>query len=304
MAEDGKDAIRAGVRLSNPGRVLFPDQGLSKADLAGYYESVAELMLPHVAKRPLSLVRCPQGRTRDCFFQKHDTGGFPKEVRHVMIAESSGAKEQYFYVDDLAGIVAGVQMGVLEFHIWGSRVDQVEKPDRIIFDLDPDIGLDFEDVRAAAFDVRDRLADFGLESFAMLSGGKGFHIVAPLVRRAEWPEVKAFCKGFAVMLGADAPERYVANMAKARRKGRIFIDYLRNERGSTAIAPYSTRSRENAPVAAPIDWMEAKRVKAAGAFTVRTMPERAQKRGDPWQGYFNVRQSITKKMMTAVGADF
>ena len=162
-------------------------------------------------------------------------------MHRVTIAEASGETEQYFYIDDLQGIVAGVQMGVLEFHIWGSRVDQVEKPDRIVFDLDPDVGLGFEDVRRAAFDLRDRLAGLGLTTFPMLSGGKGFHVVAPLTRRAEWPEVKAFCHGFAVKLGEEAPDRYVANMAKAQRKGRIFVDYLRNERGSTAIAPYSTR---------------------------------------------------------------
>jgi bifunctional non-homologous end joining protein LigD len=217
-----------------------------------------------------------------------------------MIEESSGAKEQYFYVTDLSGIVAGVQMSVLEFHIWGSRIDQVEKPDRIVFDLDPDVGLNFEDVRRAAFDFRDRLAKIGLTTFPMLSGGKGFHIVAPLTRRADWVEVKAFCKGFADRLASDAPERYVANMAKAKRKGRIFVDYLRNERGSTAISPYSTRSREGAPVAAPITWEEVKTVAAANAFTVETMPARVRKVGDPWPGYFDVRQSITKALMKAV----
>ena len=239
---------------------MFPEQGITKSELIDYYEAVADLMLPHLANRPLSLVRCPQAPSGKCFFQKHDTGGFPEAMHHVMIAESAGEKEQYFYVDDLAGIVAGVQMGVLEFHIWGSRVDQVEKPDRIVFDLDPDVGLGFEDVRRAAFDLRDRLAAIGLTTFPMLSGGKGFHIIAPLTRRAEWPEVKAFCRGFAVMLGEEAPERYVANMSKAKRKGRIFVDYLRNERGSTAIAPYSTRAREGAPVAAPITWKEVKTV--------------------------------------------
>ena len=193
-------------------------------------------------------------------------------------------------------------MNALEFHIWGSRIDQVEKPDRIVFDLDPDVGLDFEDVRRAAFDFRDRLKALGLTTFPMLSGGKGFHIIAPLTRRAEWPEVKAFCKGFADLLGGEAPERYVSNMAKAKRKGRIFVDYLRNERGSTAIAPYSTRSRDGAPVATPITWEEVKSVKAANMFTVKNMAERMRKVGDPWPGYFDVRQSITKALMKAVNA--
>jgi len=194
-------------------------------------------------------------------------------------------------------------MGVLEFHIWGSRVDQLEKPDRIVFDLDPDVGLGFEDVRRAAFDLRDRLQEIGLKTFPMLSGGKGFHVVAPLQRRLEWPQVKAFCKAFAVKLGEEAPERYVSVMTKARRKGRIFVDYLRNERGSTAIAPYSTRSRDTAPVAAPITWEEAESVAAANVFTVATMPERARTIGDPWDGYFTLKQSITKAMLRAVGAE-
>ena len=193
-------------------------------------------------------------------------------------------------------------MGVLEFHIWGSRADQVEKPDRLVIDLDPDEGLGFDDVRRAAFDMRDRLAALGLVTYPMLSGGKGFHVVAPLARRAEWPEVKAFCRGFAVQLGEEAPERYIATMSKARRKGRIFVDYLRNERGSTAIAPYSTRSRDNAPVAAPITWDEAAEVAGANIFTVGTMPARALKVGDPWPGYFDVKQSITKAMLKKVGA--
>ncbi|MDQ3558788.1 MAG: DNA ligase D, partial [Pseudomonadota bacterium] len=300
---DGGDVVLAGIRVTSPEKVLFPRQGLTKRDLVEYYQAIAELMLPYLKDRPLSLVRCPQGQGGKCFYQKHDSGGFPGELRRVMITEGSGETEEYFYIDDLQGIVAGVQMGVLEFHIWGSRVDQLEKPDRIVIDLDPDEGLGFEDVRRAAFDLRDRLLDLGLKTFPMLSGGKGFHLVAPLTRRAEWPEVKALCRGFAVKLNEDAPERYVAVMSKARRKGRIFVDYLRNERGSTAIAPYSTRSRDKAPVSAPITWDEVAEVSAANIYTLRTMPERAREIGDPWQGYFSVKQSITKAMLKAVNAE-
>ena len=300
MAENAPDIVKDGIRITHPGRVVFPGQGVTKFDLVEYYEAAAALMLPHLADRPLSLVRCPGGSTKHCFFQKHDSGGFPKSMHHVAIEESSGEKAEYFYVDGLSGILGAVQMNTLEFHIWGSRVDQVEKPDRIVFDLDPDVGLDFEDVRRAALDFRDRLASIGLETFPMLSGGKGFHIIAPLTRRANWVDTKAFCKGFAGLVSTEAPERYVANMAKAKRKGRIFVDYLRNERGSTAIAPYSTRSRDGAPVAAPISWAEVKTVPAANAFTVQNMPERIRKVGDPWRGYFDVRQSITKALMKAV----
>jgi len=302
MGDGAAEIVKAGIRITHPGRVVFPGQGVTKRDLAEYYEAAADLMLPHIARRPLSLVRCPGGSSGHCFFQKHDSGGFPAAMHHVAIAESSGEKAEYFYVDDLAGIIGAVQMNTLEFHIWGSHIEQVERPDRIVFDLDPDIGLNFEDVRRAAFDMRDRLKQIGLTTFPMLSGGKGFHVVAPLTRRAEWPEVKAFCKGFADLLGLEAPERYVSNMAKAKRKGRIFVDYLRNERGSTAICPYSTRSRERAPVAAPITWEEAKTVGGANVFTVQNMAERMRKVGDPWPDYFKVRQSITKALMKAVNA--
>ena len=298
---EGDEVVRAGIRITSPGKVMFSGQGLTKADLLDYYEKVAELMLPHIRDRPLSLVRCPQGGARKCFFQKHDTGGFPAALKHTMITEGSGAEVQYFYVADLAGIAAGVQMNVLEWHVWGSRRDQVEKPDRLVFDLDPDEGLNFEDVRRAAFDLRDRLADLGLTTFPMLSGGKGIHVIAPIARRFEWPEVKAFCRAFAFQLGEQAPDRYVAVMSKARRKGRIFVDYLRNDRGSTAITPYSTRSREGAPVAAPISWDEAKTIRGANVFNVRSMAERARRVGDAWPGYFGVKQSVTKAMIKAVG---
>jgi bifunctional non-homologous end joining protein LigD len=300
MAKEGGDTVRAGVRITSPEKVLFADQGLSKGDLIDYYEAVADLILPHIKGRPLSLVRCPQGSSGKCFFQKHDSGGFPDELKRIEITEGTGASGQYFYIDDLKGLVAGVQMGVLEFHIWGSRAGKLEKPDRLVFDLDPDVGLDFKDVRRATIDVRDRLADLGLETFPMLSGGKGIHVVAPIDRRMEWPDVKAFCKGFAARLAEDAPDRYVVNMAKARRKGRIFLDYLRNERGSTAIAPYSTRARDGAPVATPITWDEVKKVDAANIFSVKTLSQRMKEAGDAWPGYFDVRQSITKAMLKAV----
>ncbi len=300
MAGNDDAIVTAGVRLTHPDRVLFPSQGLSKRGLAAYYEAVADLMLPHVAKRPLSLVRCPAGSEKNCFFQKHDTGGFPEAIGRMPITEASGSSKSYFYVSDVAGLVAGVQMGVLEFHVWGSRIEQIERPDRLVFDLDPDVGLTFDHVRAAALDVRDRLAALGLRSFPLLTGVKGIHVVAPLTRRTEWPQVKAFAKGFAATLAAEAPGRYVANMAKAKRKGVLFIDYLRNERGATAIAPYSTRARDNAPVATPVAWDELGSIAAANGVTMNAMLERVRSVGDPWTGYFAVAQSITKKMLRAV----
>ncbi|GHA26905.1 ATP-dependent DNA ligase [Devosia pacifica] len=293
----GVDAAeKAGVRLTSPDRVVFPHQGLTKSALVAYYEAVAERMLPHIANRPLSLLRCPQGRAKYCFFQKHDTGGFPKQLKSVEIEEKDGEREQYFYLDDFAGLVAGVQMNVLEWHIWGSRIDSIEKPDRLIFDIDPDEGLDFEDVRSAARDIRQGLQDDGLESFAMVTGGKGIHVIAPLTARTEWPEVKAYAKQFAARMEAEEPKRFTANMSKAKRKGRIFIDYLRNERGSTAISPFSVRSREGAPVAVPIAWDELNDLKAANVFDPDAAMARAAE-ADPWADYDKPRQSVTKKML-------
>ena len=292
-------AKRLGVHFTSPDRIAYPEQGVTKGELAAYYEAVAERMLPFIADRPLSLVRCPQGRAKYCFFQKHDTGGFPDAFKSVAIHEKDGKEEDYFYIDDVAGLIGGVQMNVLEFHIWGSRRDDIEKPERIIFDLDPDEGLGFDAVRAAAADVRDMLARIGLKTFPLLSGGKGIHVVAPLQPAADWETTKAFCRDIALKLESERPERFVANMAKAKRKGKLFVDYLRNERGSTAIAPFSTRSRENCPVAMPIAWDELETVKAANAFSLAEGAARAQG-PDPWKGYFDVRQSLTADLLGAV----
>lgn len=292
-------AEKAGVRLTSPDKVLFPNQGITKAQLVAYYAAVVDAMMPFIADRPLSLVRCPEGRAKQCFFQKHDTGGFAAGMKSVDITEKSGEPEDYFYIDDLAGLIAGVQMGVLEFHLWGVRRDEIEKPERLIFDIDPDEGLDFTNVKEAAFDMRDRLAELGLKSFPMVTGGKGVHVIVPLVRRAGWDEAKRFAAGFAKTLAAEEPDRFVAVATKAKRKGRMFIDYLRNERGSTAIAPYSTRSREGAPVATPVTWDELAILDRANAFSLTVAATRAQE-PSRWPDYFTLRQSLTAKMIKAV----
>ena len=257
------------VKITNPDRVIFPESKGTKGDLAAYYQAIGPLILPWAAHRPISLVRCPQGRGKQCFFQKHDSGSFGEHVRHVPVREKDGGTEDYLYVEDVAGLLACVQMGTIEFHGWGSRVEDIEKPDRMIFDLDPDVGLDFADVKKAAQDIRTMLADIGLVSFAMLSGGKGVHVIVPLMPEAEWPTVKDFSHRFAEALAQAEPDRFVANMAKAKRVGRIFIDYLRNQRGATAVVPYGARARENAPVAAPVSWDELDDFDKASAFTIR-----------------------------------
>ncbi len=257
------------VKISNPDRVIFPDAKVTKGDLAAYYRAIGAVMLPWTAHRPVSLVRCPQGRAKKCFFQKHDSGTFGPHVLHVPIREKDGHKEDYLYVEDAAGILACVQMGTIEFHGWGSRVADVEKPDRIVFDLDPDEGLDFTLVRKAAKDIRRHLADMGLQTFPMLTGGKGVHVIIPLTPKAEWPEVKDFAHRFAMALAENEPDRFTAALSKAKRKGLIFVDYLRNQRGATAIMPYAARAREGAPVAAPINWEELDDMDSGHVFSVR-----------------------------------
>ena len=292
-------AEAAGIKLTSPDRVVYPGQGVTKADLVAYYAAVAARMLPYIENRPLSLLRCPQGRAKYCFFQKHDTGGFPDAMKSLMIAEKDGEKESYFYITDLAGLIAGTQMNVLEWHLWGARTDDIEKPERVIFDIDPDEGLDFQHVRAAAIDIRAELDAWGLDSYPLVTGGKGVHVIAPLRPDCEWPEVKSFCKVLAQRLADKFPDRFTANSRKASRKGKLFIDYLRNERGSTAIAPWSTRSRQGAPVAVPVDWDELETIKAANQFSLAAATERAGQ-PDPWRGYFATDQSITKAMVSSV----
>lgn len=272
-------APEAEIAISNRDRVIFPESGQTKGQLADYYAAVAPLMLPFAAGRPISLVRCPQGRAKKCFFQKHDSGSFGEHVHHVPIREKDGGNEDYLYVEGGEGLLQCVQMGTIEFHGWGSRSADVEAPDRMIFDLDPDEGLDFGDVKSAATHIRDRLSDLGLTSFAMLSGGKGVHVVVPLDTGHSWEVHKDFAKRFAEALSLAEPDRFIATMSKAKRKGKIFIDWLRNQRGSTAVLPYSARARENAPVAIPIAWGELKDMADAHPFGIadaKKLLDRAQ----------------------------
>ena len=266
------------VKVSSADRRIFPDSKVTKGDLAAYYAAVAPIMLPWTANRPISLVRCPQGRGKKCFFQKHDAGSFGEFVHHIDIREKDGSTEPYLYVEDADGLVACVQMGSIEFHGWGSSIDALEKPDRLVFDLDPDEGLGFDAVKKAAADIKEHLADIGLVSFAMLTGGKGVHIIVPLTPEAEWPAVKDFADRFARALAAAEPERFTATMSKAKRKGRIFLDWLRNQRGSTAIMPYSARARSGAPVAVPVTWNDLRDLEGANIYQVTdadTLIERA-----------------------------
>ena len=282
----------AGVRLTSPDKVLYPEQGITKRDLAEYAIAVADWMLPHVARRPITLVRCPTGRQKKCFYQRHAGSGVPSELSEVEISgfEESGA---YLYITDVKGLVALVQMGVLEIHPWNARADRPERPDRVIFDLDPGEGLAFEDVVAGAHEVRARLSDLGLVSFAKTTGGKGLHVVVPVEPTNAWREVKRFAKGVSAEMAADAPDKYLTKISKAEREGRIFIDYLRNDPTSTAVAPYSTRSRPGAPVAMPLRWDQLGPSLDPREYTLETVPGIiARQRSDPWAEMLEVRQTL------------
>lgn len=289
-----------GLKLTHPERVVYPDLGLTKLDLVSYYAEVSEWMLPHVANRPLSLVRCPTGQTGHCFYQKHASAGTPAALQRVVIQEKDKA-EEYLVIHSLAGLLSLIQMGVLEIHPWGSTLDDIEKPDRLIFDLDPDPAVAWPDVITAARELKDRLGDLGLKSFPKTSGGKGLHLVVPIQRRTAWPQAKQFCRAIAMQMAKDSPRRFTANMSKAQRHGKIYIDYLRNDRGATAIAPYSTRSRPGAPVATPLGWREVTPRTRSDQFGVQNVPDRLTSlKADPWEELPRVKQSLTRELLRRV----
>jgi bifunctional non-homologous end joining protein LigD len=295
------DVSFGGITLTSPDKVLYPDIGFTKLDLARYYEAVAPLMLPYVVNRPISLVRCPEGCAEDCFFQRHAMRGMSKAIKEVAIPGGK-TKKKYLYIGGEDGLFGLAQIGVLEIHDWGVKLPKVSEPDHIVFDLDPDEGFDFDTLKAAAIEVRDFLDALGLTSFLKVTGGKGLHVVAPIAPKRGWDEVKSFCKAVAEALVKVRPDRYTANMAKAARKGKIFVDYLRNQRGGTAICNYSTRARPGATVACPIRWDELKTLETAAPYTAQNLPARLKRlKKDPWEGYFATRQSITVKAQKALG---
>lgn len=292
----------AGVVLSHPDKVLYPEQNVTKRDLAIYYSQVADWMLPHVAGRALALVRCPGGRSKPCFFQKHPGEGASEHLHPVNIAER-GTPEFNVAIDDLSGLISLVQIGALEIHAWGSTARRLEKPDRLIFDLDPDPSVEWKQVIVAAHETRVLLEDLGLRSFLKTTGGKGLHLVVPVQPRVGWDDAKSFCRAVASLMARAAPDRYIDKMSKAARKGKIFIDYLRNGRGATAIAPYSTRAKPLATVSVPIAWDELTENMRSDQFTVENLPARLQKlKKDPWADLAKTRQSITAAMRKRLAA--
>jgi bifunctional non-homologous end joining protein LigD len=275
--------------LTHPDRVYWDDVGVTKRDLADYYARVWEWMAPHVVGRVLALVRCPEGAAAECFFQKHVHTGVEKERLHL-VREPTG--DESISVDDLGGVIALVQAGVLEIHTRGTTIDHLEEADRLVFDLDPGLGTDWKNVIAAAREVRQRLAALGLKSFVKTTGGKGLHVVLP-IRYTPWDKVKKFCRGIAEQMVADEPDRYIAMASKSARGNRIFIDYLRNSREATAIAPYSTRAHPRAPVATPLAWEELGSLRASNQYTVLNLPQRlSHLAADPWQDIGRLKQAL------------
>ena len=287
----------AGVKISHPERVLFAEGDITKLDLAEYFLAVSDHMLPYCKARPLSLVRCPEGPAKQCFFQKHTKKGMPSALKSVPVEEGDGEIADYLMVDSASGLVAVAQIGGIEIHLWGSRAKTLERPDRLVFDLDPDPSVGFGGVRDAARDVRKLLDTAGLETFPLVTGGKGIHVVAPLDASQDWETIKTFAKGVATKLAEHEPERFVATMSKAKRKGRIFIDWLRNERGSTAIAPYSPRAKAEGSVAVPVSWTELSRIDSANQFTIPVVLKRIKRKSDPWSGYVETRQKISRQAL-------
>lgn len=291
----------AGVRITNPDRILYPDTGLTKKALAEYYERIAPLMLPHVSNRPLTLVRCPEGYDKECFFQKHSGANIPKGVKFLQV-EEEGETAKLLTVDSVEGLIGLVQMGVLEIHSRGSRIGRIEYPDRITFDMDPDPSVSWMRLVEAALLLSEVFKEIGLVSFVKTTGGKGLHVALPLLPRHGWDEVKGFTKAVAEYIARGIPERFTSTMSKSKRPGRIFIDYMRNIRGATAIELYSTRARAGAPVSVPLRWDELTGGMRPDSFTVENLFKRIEGLdADPWADYMKVRQSITKEMKKKIG---
>jgi bifunctional non-homologous end joining protein LigD len=299
VGADGEEVAEIlGVRLTHPDRVYYPELGFTKIDLALYYVSIADAVLPYLDGRPLTLVRCPDGIRGETFYQKHPGFWTPPQVRRLAVP---GESEQYLFVDSVPGLVALAQVGILEIHPWNSRASHLEQPDQVILDLDPDEALPFSRVAEAARRVRALLTEKGLESFVKTTGGKGLHVCVPLVPERGWEELEAFTRAAAQRLAADEPKMFTANMAKSARKGKVYVDYLRNVRGANAVGAFSTRAKEGAPVSFPVGWDELDRLSGPADVTVAEAPLRVLDRSsgrapDPWAQYRKLKQRVAASL--------
>jgi bifunctional non-homologous end joining protein LigD len=288
------------MKITHPDRLIWPALGIRKIDLVEYFEQVGEWFLPHVAGRPLTLVRCPDGVEKQCFYQRHlNMGASPGDVLTFKRLRSS--KGYYIYVNTLQGVISVVQNGAVEFHTWGATAPEAQHPDRITLDLDPDPDLPWQQVMEGAALTRALVEGLNLRCFLKTTGGKGLHIVFPIERRNTWDEVKAFAESIAGFLVRAEPGRFTAKIAKQSRGGKIFVDYLRNAETASAVAAYSPRARPGAHVSTPLDWDELDSTDIRGAFTVLNIAQRLRSiKVDPWAGYDSVRQRITDSMRNAL----
>ncbi len=285
----------AGVAISNPDRIVYPELGVTKLDVARHFEAVADRMLPHVRNRPLSLLRCPEGIASDCFFQKHWQGRLPGTLDTVPVPEKDGSSP-YVVVRDVAGLVTLAQWGTMEIHPWPALADRLDRPDRITFDLDPGPGLAWRDVVRAALDVRAVIDKLGLVPWVKTTGGKGLHVVVPISRHSDWDVVSTFARAIAEYLSASDPDRYVSVADKSRRKGRIFVDWLRNTRGATSVAAWSPRARDAAGVSVPIRWDQLTGVQSGDEYTIGALPD-----SDAWTGFARSARRITSRVIDRLG---
>jgi len=287
-----------GVTITHADRLMFADSTVSKGELASYYANVAPQMLPHVACRPLSVLRCPAGADGACFYQKHWTGALPDGVGTIDIVEADGQVAPYLYVRSAKGLVSLVQFGVVEFHCWASRIDLPDSPDRVVFDLDPSPDVAWSRVVQTANRLRMLLLSYELQSWVKTTGGKGLHVVVPIARRATWEQVSRFSRLITSQLVHTNPTGLVDVAAKAARTGRIFIDYLRNVRGATAVAAWSTRARSDAPVAVPRSWRSARAMRHPEPFSLAlAMTTANRQRVDPWAGMLTCKQRLSQHII-------
>jgi len=278
------------IKLTSPDKEMF--DGITKKQVADYYKKISKKMLPYTENRVLSIVRCPDGEKKACFFQKHLSEPLPG-ISLIEIEEKDGDLGEYFYLSEADGLLSAVQYGTLEFHTWGSRIDTLEEPDLLVFDLDPDEGMDLSKVREAVRDLKSLLDELDLTSFLKTSGGKGYHVVVPLKPSASWEDARTFSQNVAKAMEAKWPKKYTSNMRKEKRKGKVFVDWIRNGRGATSVAPYSLRARPGAPISCPIGWSELDTIGPAD-ITLENIGSRSRKQ--PWRQFFSVSQRLTASM--------
>jgi bifunctional non-homologous end joining protein LigD len=280
------------VRLTHPERVLFRDPVITKQDLAQFYRQIAPFILPGLVNRPVMLLRCPEGARGECFFQKHLTHAFPSLIREI---NDPAARQRWIYIDGLDGLMALVQMNALEYHVWGSTISDLDRADRLVIDLDPGSGVSWARMIEAALELQARLEALKLRCFVRTSGGQGLHVVIPVHPAADWQTARVFARALSERLAHDHPQRYLAVAAKAERRGKIFLDYLRNARGATAVCSYSLRNRPGAPVATPLTWEELPRVRAPDQFRFDNIARRLGRlAADPWADIERVRQTLPR----------